>query len=339
MVLKNNNIILGIETSFDDTSCAILKGNIICSNITYTQKLHNEFKGVKPNLAYNLHLVKIYEIVRESIDKSKIKIKDINAISYTKGPGLIGSLMVGENFSKSMALSLNIPLIGVNHIHGHIFSNFIYNREKIYPKFPYICFSLSGGHTKIFLIKNFLDIKEIGRTLDDSLGNLFDKLSIYLGFEYYNGPRKIEEQSKKGKFLYKFPIPKVKGLNFSFSGLITYLKRFIKKNKKRINKKDLCKSFIETIFIILKDKIYKAIKKTKIKNLVITGGVSYNEELNKKIKKISYKNKWKLYINKNKDVIKDNAAMIALVGNIKYYYKYYDNYNTISISNLKSNKL
>ncbi|WGH25093.1 MAG: tRNA (adenosine(37)-N6)-threonylcarbamoyltransferase complex transferase subunit TsaD [Candidatus Shikimatogenerans bostrichidophilus] len=339
MIFKKKQIILGIETSFDDTSCAIIKGNIVCYNNTYTQIRHNEFKGVKPNVANNLHLCKIYYIVKRTIKESKIEIKDINAISYTKGPGLIGSLMVGENFSKSMALSLDIPLIGVNHIHGHIFSSFIYNKRKRYPKFPYLCFSLSGGHTKIFLIKSFLNIKEIGRTLDDSLGNLFDKVSIYLGFEYYNGPSKIEKYSKKGKFLYKFPRPKVKGLNFSFSGLITYLKRFIKENKKKINIKDLCKSFIETIFIILKEKIYKAIKLTNITNLVITGGVSYNEELNKKIRKISYKNKWNLYINKNKDYIKDNAAMIALVGSIKYYYKYYDNYKTLSISKLKSNVL
>ncbi|MDH3005013.1 MAG: tRNA (adenosine(37)-N6)-threonylcarbamoyltransferase complex transferase subunit TsaD [Candidatus Shikimatogenerans sp. JK-2022] len=336
-IFNNKILILGIETSFDDTACAILKGNKILSNIIYTQKIHNVFNGVKPNIAYDLHLKYIYLTVKKAINKSKVNIKNINAISYTKGPGLIGSLMIGENFAKSMSLSLNIPLIGVNHIHGHIFTNFIYNKKNKYPNFPFICLSISGGHTKILLVKDFLKIKEIGKSLDESLGNLFDKFSVLLGFEYYKGPKIIEKYSKYGKFRYKIPIPKVKKLNFSFSGLITYLKNFIKNNK--IIKKDLCRSFLETIFIILKVKINKAIKLTNIKNIVITGGVSCNNFIKEKLKKESNKNKWNLYINYDKNIIRDNAAMIALVGQIKYHFKLYDDFKIGSSNRLKINKL
>ncbi|MDH3004509.1 MAG: tRNA (adenosine(37)-N6)-threonylcarbamoyltransferase complex transferase subunit TsaD [Candidatus Shikimatogenerans sp. JK-2022] len=335
-IFNNNNIILGIDTSFNDTSCAILKGNKILSNIIYTQKLHNIFKGVKPNLSYDLHLKKIFYIVEKSIIKSKIKLNKINNICYTKGPGLIGSLMIGENFAKSLSLSLRIPLINVNHIHGHIYSIFLYNKKKNYPIFPYICLSISGGHTKILLIKNFFKIKEIGKSLDENLGIVFDKLSIFLGLNYNNGPEYIEKFSKLGKFKYKLPIPKVKNLNFSFSGLITYLKNLI--NKEKINKFDLCRSLLETIFIILKKKIDLSLNITKINNLVITGGVASNKFLQKKFIK-EYKNKINLYIQNNKKILKDNAAMIALIGQIKNYYKLYDDYKNYINPNLKINEL
>ncbi|MDH3004318.1 MAG: tRNA (adenosine(37)-N6)-threonylcarbamoyltransferase complex transferase subunit TsaD [Candidatus Shikimatogenerans sp. JK-2022] len=336
-IFIKNKIILGIDTSFDDTSCAILKGNKILSNIIYNQKIHNMFNGVKPNISYDLHLKKIYNIVKKSIYKSKININKIDAIAYTKGPGLIGSLMIGEHFSKSMALALNIPLISVNHIHGHIYSIFLYNKEYKYPMFPYLCLSISGGHTKLFIIKNFFKIKTIGKTLDENLGVLFDKFSILLGFKYTEGPNKIYKYSKYGKFNYKLPIPNVSNLNFSFSGLITFLKNKIVKND--INKYDLCRSFLETIFIILKNKIEKAIIKTNIKNIFITGGVSCNKFLKKKFIKISNKKKWNIYFNKNKKNTKDNGAMIALIGQIKYRYKLYNDYKTLSNSHLNINIL
>ncbi|WGH24906.1 MAG: tRNA (adenosine(37)-N6)-threonylcarbamoyltransferase complex transferase subunit TsaD [Candidatus Shikimatogenerans bostrichidophilus] len=335
-IFKSNNIILGIETSFNDTACAILKGNKVLSNIIYVQN-HNKFCGVKPNIAYDLHLNNIYNIVNKAIKKSNINIYDINAISYTIGPGLIGSLMIGENFSKSLSLSLKIPIIDVNHIHAHLFSIYIYNEYNKYPKFPYICISISGGHSKIFIIKNFFNIVEVGKTLDESLGRVYDKIAVLLKYNYINGPNIIEKKSKLGKFNYKLPIPKINGFNFSFSGLLTKIKNIILKNK--YNENNLCRSFQETIYIILKNKIKYSIKKLKIRNIVITGGVFSNNFLKKKLKKNSIKNNYNLFYNKNKNLLKDNGAMIALIGQIKYYYKLYNKYNHISNSKLDINKL
>ncbi|WGH26186.1 MAG: tRNA (adenosine(37)-N6)-threonylcarbamoyltransferase complex transferase subunit TsaD [Candidatus Shikimatogenerans bostrichidophilus] len=233
-IFKKKKIILGIETSFDDTSCSILKGNKILSNLIYSHKLHTKYNGVVPNLAYKEHLKNIFNIVKNSIKKSNVNIKNIDGIAFTKGPGLIGSLIIGENFAKSLSMCLKKPLFGINHIHAHIFSHFFYKKNKKYPKFPFLCFSISGGHTKIIKVKNFFNLKVIGDTLDDTLGNLFDKLSIFLGFNYPKGPLILENLCKKGINKYKFPYPKVKKLNFSFSGLKTYFYNFIKKKKKNI---------------------------------------------------------------------------------------------------------
>ncbi|WGH24545.1 MAG: tRNA (adenosine(37)-N6)-threonylcarbamoyltransferase complex transferase subunit TsaD [Candidatus Shikimatogenerans bostrichidophilus] len=335
-ILKYNKIVLGIETSFNDTSSSILKGNKILSNIIYEQN-HNKFNGVKPNIAYDLHLKNIYNVVKKSIDESNISKNEIDAISFTKGPGLIGSLMIGEIFSKSLALSLNIPIIGVNHIHAHLLSIYIYNRFKRYPDFPYICLSISGGHTKLFIVKNFFKILEIGTTLDQPLGILYDKTAILLGYKYKNGASIIEKKSKLGNYTYRLPIPKVNGLNFSFSGLMTKIKNIILYNKE-YNKNNICRSLQVTVCKILKDKINKAINKYNIRNIVITGGVSSNKFIKENIKINSLKNKYKLFYNYNKNLLKDNAAMIALVGQIKLHYKLYDNYyiNSKSILNIEN---
>ncbi|WGH24912.1 MAG: tRNA (adenosine(37)-N6)-threonylcarbamoyltransferase complex transferase subunit TsaD [Candidatus Shikimatogenerans bostrichidophilus] len=335
-ILNNNKIILGIETSFDDTSCAILKGKNVLSNIIYKQKIHNKYLGVKPSLAYDTHLVKIYQVVKRALKKAYINMIDINIIAYTKGPGLIGSLMIGEHFAKSLAISLNLPLIGINHVHGHIYSIFL--NKKNTPTFPYICLSISGGHTKLLIIKDFFKIKSIGETLDESVGILIDKISILLGFKYTQGPNLIDKYAKKGKFIFKFPIPNVKNFNFSFSGLITYIKNIIKKKKNNI-KKDICRSLLETIFIIFKIKILNLIKLTNIKNIVITGGVISNFFLKKKFQKFFLKKKINLFINSNKNYLIDNAAMIALVGNIKSYYNLYEDFKCYVDSNLDINKL
>ncbi|MDH3004820.1 MAG: tRNA (adenosine(37)-N6)-threonylcarbamoyltransferase complex transferase subunit TsaD, partial [Candidatus Shikimatogenerans sp. JK-2022] len=230
----------------------------------------------------------------------------------------------------------NKPLINVNHIHGHIFSIFIYKNNLNYPKFPYICLSISGGHTKLLIIKNFLTIKEKGISLDENIGNLYNKISRLLNFKYLKGPKMIEKYSKIGKYKYKIPIPKVKKYNFSFSGIYTYLKKLIKIKKKK-NIKHICRSFQETIFIIFKQKINKLIKKSKIKNIVITGGVSNNKFLKKKFIR-EYKN-YNIHFNLKNKINKDNAAMIALVGQIKYYYKLFDNYKNNKKNNKKINYL
>ncbi|WGH26536.1 MAG: tRNA (adenosine(37)-N6)-threonylcarbamoyltransferase complex transferase subunit TsaD [Candidatus Shikimatogenerans bostrichidophilus] len=335
-IIKKKKIILGIETSFDNTSSAILKGNKVLSNIIYTQN-HKKYKGIVPNIASNLHLIKILNIVKKSIIIAKIKLKEINGIAFTRGPGLINSLIIGENFAKSLSLTLKKKIFGINHIQAHIFSHYLYNKKKKYPNFPFLCLSISGGHTKIFKVNNFFKIKILGETLDNTLGELFDKISIYLGLDYLKGPDIIEKYSKYGIYKYIFPIPKVNNLNFSFSGLNTFIFNFIKNNKKRYIKKNIyniCRSLHETIFIILKKKINKAIKKTKIKTITITGGVSCNKVLIKKFSKYFNKKKKKFFFIKNKNYLKDNGAMIALLGQIKNYYKLYDNLKIKSNPNL-----
>ncbi|WOX79204.1 tRNA (adenosine(37)-N6)-threonylcarbamoyltransferase complex transferase subunit TsaD [Candidatus Shikimatogenerans bostrichidophilus] len=337
-IFNKKKIIIGIETSFDDTSASVIKGNKVLSNIIKVQKIHNKYNGVIPNIASNMHLKNIYNVVKMAIKKSKIKNnKLIDGIAFTSGPGLINSLIIGENFAKSMALSLNKPLFGVNHIQAHILSIFLYKKNNKYPKFPYICLSISGGHTKLLIVNDFFKIEIIGKTLDDSLGELIDKISNKLGFNYCNGAEKLNKYCKKGKNKYKFPIPKVKDYNFSFSGLKTYLFNFIKKkNKKYIknNINNISKSFHHTIYKILIEKIDKLIKVTKIRTLLICGGVSCNTYLIKKINKYSKENKINFFNLKKKEYIRDNGAMIALVGYLKYYYKMYDEYNIKSNSEL-----
>ncbi|WOX79327.1 tRNA (adenosine(37)-N6)-threonylcarbamoyltransferase complex transferase subunit TsaD [Candidatus Shikimatogenerans bostrichidophilus] len=338
-IFNKKKIIIGIETSFDDTSASVIKGNKVLSNIIKVQKIHNKYNGVIPNIASNMHLKNIYKVVNKAIKNSKIKNKKlINGIAFTCGPGLINSLIIGENFAKSMALSLNIPLFGVNHIQAHILSIFLYKKNNKYPKFPYICLSISGGHTKLFIVKDFFKIKIKGKTLDDSLGDLIDKISNKLGFNYCNGAEKLNKYCKNGRKKYKFPIPKVKKYNFSFSGLKTYLFNFINNKKKEYIKKNInniSKSLHYTIYKILIEKIEKLIKKTKIRTLLICGGVSCNTYIRKKIKKYSKENKIKLFYLKNKKYIRDNGAMIALVGYLKDYYKIYDDFNIKSNSKLK----
>ncbi|WOX79069.1 tRNA (adenosine(37)-N6)-threonylcarbamoyltransferase complex transferase subunit TsaD [Candidatus Shikimatogenerans bostrichidophilus] len=336
-IFKKKKIILGIDTSFDDTSASIIKGNRVLSNIIKVQKIHNKYNGVIPNIASNYHLKNIYNVVNIAIRKSKIKNNNlINGIAFTCGPGLINSLIIGEFFAKSMALALNIPLFGVNHVQAHILSIFLKNKK--YPKFPYICLSISGGHTKLLIVKDFFKIKIIGETLDDSLGDLIDKISNKLGFNYCDGAEMLNKYCKKGKNKYKFPIPRVKNYNFSFSGLKTYLFNFIKNKKKEYiknNIKNISKSFHITIYKILIEKIDKLIKKTKIRTLLICGGVSCNTYLIKKIKKYSEENKINLFYLKKKKYIRDNGAMIALVGYLKDYYKIYDDLNIKSNSKFK----
>ncbi|WGH27713.1 MAG: tRNA (adenosine(37)-N6)-threonylcarbamoyltransferase complex transferase subunit TsaD [Candidatus Shikimatogenerans bostrichidophilus] len=334
-IFKKKKIILGIETSFDNTASSVLKGNKVLSNIIYTQN-HKKYNGIVPNIASKLHLKKIYLIVKKSIKKAKIKLKDINGVAFTKGPGLINSLIIGENFAKSISLSLKKKIFGINHIQAHIFSHYLYNKKKIYPNFPFLCLSISGGHTKLFIVKNFFKIKTIGKTLDNTLGELFDKVSIILGFNYLSGPNKMEKCSKYGIFKYKLPIPKVKKLDFSFSGLNTFILNFIKKKKINIKKNifNICRSFHETIFIILKKKINKAIYTTKIKKIIITGGVSCNKFLVKKLFNYYSKKEIKFFYIKNKKFLKDNGAMIALLGQIKNFFKLNDNLKIKSKSNL-----
>jgi len=318
-------IILGIESSCDDTSAAILQGQKILSNIVANQQVHSLYGGVVPELASRAHQQNIIPVVDAAIKKANIKKEDISAIAFTKGPGLLGSLLVGSSFAKSFAMGKNIPLIAVNHMQGHILSHFIDEGEPM-PKFPFLCLTVSGGHTQIVRIESASNMQVIGTTIDDAAGEAFDKSAKILGLPYPGGPH-IDKHSKKGNILaFEFGKPKIKELDFSFSGLKTSIlykiQNNLQKNPKFIeeNLEDLCASIQHSIVSILLKKLEKAIKLTGIKQLAIAGGVSANSYLRSELEKLAKDKGYQLYIPKF-EYCTDNAAMIAITG----YFKYLDN--------------
>jgi len=318
-------IILGIESSCDDTSAAILQGQKILSNIVANQQVHSLYGGVVPELASRAHQQNIIPVVDAAIKKANIKKEDISAIAFTKGPGLLGSLLVGSSFAKSFAMGMNIPLIAVNHMQGHILSHFIDEGEPM-PKFPFLCLTVSGGHTQIVRIESASNMQVIGTTIDDAAGEAFDKSAKILGLPYPGGPH-IDKHSKKGNILaFEFGKPKIKELDFSFSGLKTSIlykiQNNLQKNPKFIeeNLEDLCASIQHSIVSILLKKLEKAIKLTGIKQLAIAGGVSTNSYLRSELEKLAKDKGYQLYIPKF-EYCTDNAAMIAITG----YFKYLDN--------------
>jgi N6-L-threonylcarbamoyladenine synthase len=320
---KNNLIILGIDTSCDDTCAAILKNNTVLSNIVRTQQIHKKFGGVVPELASLLHLKHIVSVVNKAILNAKITNNAINAIAFTKLPGLIGSLLVGSSFAKSLAMCWQIPLISVNHIQAHILANFIEGIHSTPPNFPFISLSISGGHTNIIKVKDFLEMKLLVSYNDISLGNLFDNIAKILGFKYPWGLI-IDKYAQLGNYKkFCFNKPKGRSLNFSFSGLQTNLLDFFK-NKIKTNSEfisqninDICASFQYTVFEILFDKLNQTVKTTGIKNIVFSGGISSNIGLKKFFREKSIENNWKTFFPK-RELSTDNAAMIAIVGKFKY---------------------
>ena len=316
--------ILGIESSCDDTAAAIIQDNCILSNVIANQNIHEQYGGVVPELASRAHQQNIVPVVNQAITKAGIIKEDITAIAFTKGPGLLGSLLVGVSFAKAFALGRNIPMIDVNHMQGHILAHFIKdkNGRSNMPDFPFLCLTVSGGHTQIIKITNHLEFELLGETIDDAAGEAFDKSAKILGLPYPGGPL-IDKFAKKGNpKAFKFGKPKLGGLNFSFSGLKTSILYFIQKQKKHNpnfieeNKTDICASIQRAIITILMEKIEMAIQETGIKDVAIAGGVSANSELRKAL--ISLENKGcKTYIPPF-EYCTDNAAMIAIAG----YYKY-----------------
>ena len=318
-------IILGIESSCDDTSAAILQGQKILSNIVANQQIHSLYGGVVPELASRAHQQNIIPVVDAAIKKANISKEDISAITFTKGPGLLGSLLVGSSFAKSFAMGMNIPLIAVNHMQGHILSHFIDEGEPM-PKFPFLCLTVSGGHTQIVRIESHSNMQVIGTTIDDAAGEAFDKSAKILGLPYPGGPH-IDKHAKKGNIhAFEFGKPKIKELDFSFSGLKTSIlykiQNNLQKNPKFIeeNMEDLCASIQHSIVSILLKKLEKAIKLTGIKQLAIAGGVSANSYLRSELEKLAIDTGYQLYIPKF-EYCTDNAAMIAITG----YFKYLDN--------------
>ena len=331
--MKQDVYILAVETSCDDTSVAILKNKSVLSNIVSSQKIHQIFGGVVPEIASREHDRLIVPVMKEAVKESKIKLSELDAIAYTRGPGLLGSLLVGTSFAKSLALSLNIPLLEINHMQAHILSIFIDdNIEK--PKFPFIALTVSGGHTQLVLVKSYSEFIEIGTTLDDAAGEAFDKSGKIMNLDYPAGPKidKLAIQGDCNKF--KFPKPKVEGLNFSFSGLKTNFKNFVNsKSKDFINKNinDLCASLQSTIVEILIDKIIKARDQYEINEFVICGGVSANSYLRKELTGLIESHKIKTYVPKI-NYSTDNAAMIGINGYFKFKESNFGKFSDFSVS-------
>ena len=317
------NYILAIESSCDDTGAAIICENAIISNVVASQKIHELYGGVVPELASRAHQQNIVPVVDQALKQANITKENLKAIAYTRGPGLMGSLLVGGSFAKSFSQSLNIPLIEVNHMQAHILANFIEDANDEKPTFPFLCLTVSGGHTQIVKINDYFDMEILGETIDDAAGEAFDKAGKILNLPYPAGPI-IDQKSKIGdpkKF--KFAKPKVDGLNFSFSGFKTSVLYFIQKEVKvnpnfiEENIDDLCASIQHTIVNILMEKVKKASEETGINQIAIAGGVSANSEIRQRLKDGETTFGCKTFIPKFAYTT-DNAAMIAMVGSLKY---------------------
>lgn len=321
--MKQNCYILGIESSCDDTAAAVINNGHILSNVVATQKIHEEYGGVVPELASRAHQKNIVPVVHQALRKANIDKKDLKAIAFTRGPGLMGALLVGTSFSKSLALGLGIPLIDVNHMQAHILAHFIKADGQTTPSFPFLALTISGGHTQIVKVTNYFEMEVIGQTIDDAVGEAFDKSAKILGLPYPGGPL-IDKYAKDGNpKAYPFTKPKVGPLDFSFSGLKTAVLYFIEretaKNPNFVaeNMADICASLQFTIVDYLMDKLKNAVKATGITEIAIGGGVSANSGIRKALSDAETSYGWKTHV-PNFEYCTDNAAMIAIVGQLKY---------------------
>ena len=337
---KENIYILGIESSCDDTSAAVLCNDVILSNVVANQKIHAQYGGVVPELASRAHQSNIVPVVHEALKNAKIKKEQLHAVAFTRGPGLMGSLLVGTSFAKSLAYGLDIPLIDVNHMQGHILAHFIEEKDYSKPKFPFLAMTLSGGHTQIVKVSSYFNMEVIGETIDDAVGEAYDKSGKILGLGYPAGPQ-IDKLAQLGNpKAFKFTKPKVDGLNFSFSGLKTailyFIQRETKANKNFIseNLHDICASIQYTIIGILMDKLKLAVKQTGITHIAIGGGVSANSGIRKALKEGENKFGWTTYVPKF-EYTTDNAAMIAIVGYLKYLEKDFSDFDVMATARLK----
>ena len=321
--MSNKDIyILGIESSCDDTSAAILKNDKVLSNVIANQDIHKNYGGVVPELASRAHLSNIIPTVESAIKEAKISLDQLSAISFTKGPGLMGSLIVGTEFSKALGISLKIPVIEVNHMQAHILVHFI-NNGSIQPSFPFLGVTISGGHTQFILVKNYFEMEILGETLDDAIGEAFDKCGKKLGLGYPAGPL-IDKLAKKGdEDKFKFPLPKVEGGNISYSGTKTAFINFLHKNKTKniefINQNinDICASIQKNLIDNLMNKVHLLSLENNLDTIVFGGGVSANSYLKKRLEKYSNDNNLKIFIPEIQ-FSTDNAAMIGIVGYLKY---------------------
>ncbi len=322
--------ILGIESSCDDTSAAIIQDGAVFSNVIANQEVHKAYGGVVPELASRAHQQNIIPVVDHALKKAGITKNDLDGIAFTRGPGLLGSLLVGTSFSKAFALALKIPIIEVNHLQGHVLAHFlrepktsIKKAKENQPSFPFLCLLVSGGHTQILIVKDYFNMKIIGQTIDDAAGEAFDKCAKVIGLPYPGGPHvdKLARQGNKDAF--SFSKPDIENLDYSFSGLKTSFLYFIRDRVEenpdfvKQNKPDICASIQATIIDILMDKLKKAVKQTGVRQIAIGGGVAANSGLRDTAASLARKHNWKLFLPERKYTT-DNAAMIAITG----YYKY-----------------
>ncbi|MCB0526411.1 MAG: tRNA (adenosine(37)-N6)-threonylcarbamoyltransferase complex transferase subunit TsaD [Saprospiraceae bacterium] len=311
--------ILAIESSCDDTSVAVIKDGVVLSNCVANQEAHIQYGGVVPEVASRAHQVNMVPVLEMALKKAGIHKRELQAIAFTRGPGLMGSLIVGVSFAKALALSLDLPMIEVNHMHAHVLAHFA---EDPKPKFPFLCLTVSGGHTQIVLVRDFLDQEVLGQTLDDAAGEAFDKSGKLLGLDYPAGPI-LDKLARNGKPVYPFPIPNIEGLDFSFSGLKTSILYFLKKQladnenfiKENIN--DICASIQDIIVTILLKKLQKAAKETGINAIAIAGGVSANSGLRNAFEALGKEEGWNTYIPAFQ-FCTDNAGMIGVTAHYKY---------------------
>ena len=319
-----SDYILGIESSCDDTSAAVLQDEYLLSNVIASQDVHKAYGGVIPELASRSHQLNIVPVVSEAIRRAGIQPSQLSAIAFTRGPGLLGSLLVGTSFAKTLALSLGCPLVEVNHLQGHILAGFVrqYDKPAPVPSFPYLCLLVSGGNSQIVRVDSPLSFTILGQTIDDAVGEAFDKCSKLMGLGYPGGPI-IDKLAKEGDAnRFTFAKPHIPGLDYSFSGVKTSLLYFVRDEMQKDpaflenNKEDLCASFQKTLIDILMDKLIKAAKQTGIKDIAIGGGVSANSGLRERIVAEGEKRGWRTFLPEFKFTT-DNAAMIALAG---YYH-------------------
>ncbi|KQB41967.1 putative tRNA threonylcarbamoyladenosine biosynthesis protein Gcp [Flavobacterium daejeonense] len=327
--------ILAIESSCDDTAAAVLCNDKVLSNVVANQLVHTQYGGVVPELASRAHQQNIVPVIDAALKKANISKEQLSAIAFTQGPGLMGSLLVGSSFAKSMALALNIPLIAVNHMQAHILAHFIDEEGYDKPEFPFIALTISGGHTQIVRVDNYFDMTIIGETTDDAVGEAFDKTAKILGLPYPGGPLVDKNAQLGNPKAFAFTKPKVPGLDFSFSGLKTAILYFIQKNKAENpnfideNINDICASIQYTIIEILMDKLKLAVKETGIKQIAIGGGVSANSGIRNTLKEAETKYGWKTFVPKF-EYTTDNAAMIGIVGYQKFLSQNFENASVVS---------
>jgi N6-L-threonylcarbamoyladenine synthase len=334
--MSNDSVyILAIESSCDDTAAAVLKNDKVLSNLVARQSIHEEFGGVVPELASRAHQQNIVPVVDMALKKAGITKNQLSGIAFTQGPGLMGSLLVGSSFAKSLSMALEIPLIAVNHMQAHILAHFIDEEGFDKPTFPFLALTISGGHTQIVKVSGFFDMEVIGETTDDAVGEAFDKTAKILGLPYPGGPL-IDQFAKEGNpQAFPFTKPKVEGLNFSFSGLKTQILYFVQKNVAanpnfiEENKADICASVQNIIIKILMNKLKLAVEETGINQIAIGGGVSANSGIRKTLKEAEAKFGWKTYIPKF-EYTTDNAAMIGIVGYQKYLQNQFENASVVS---------
>ena len=333
--------ILGIESSCDDTSAAVIRDGLLLSNVIASQSVHEEYGGVVPELASRAHQQNIVPVVKAALDRAGVTKEDLSTIAFTRGPGLLGSLLVGTSFAKGLSLGLRCPIVDVNHLHGHVLSHFIRHKEDdIVPEYPFLTLLISGGNSQLILVKNYNDMEILGATIDDAAGEAFDKCAKVMGLPYPGGPH-IDRLAAEGDAKrFKFAKPRIPGLDYSFSGLKTSflytLRDALKEDPNFIenNRADLAASLQRTIIEILIDKLDKAVKQTGVKTIAIGGGVSANSGVRNAVAEYCNANGIKAFI-PERAFTTDNAAMVAIAGYFKYLDKQFCGYDEVPYARVK----